>query len=253
MSTVIDINVTPTIQEVTINTVDNVTVINVNTEISGSQTLQQTMELGRSYIQTVGGYQYLFRFLTSLMQLQISNPTTQIGGILEFTDSNAEFSFSDALNGIASGITADLTDGVTVTTSDDSTSENFVNQLKVPIKTSESGISSFYIPNNKPAGEYDLLASDGNDLLLQANVNWKIGDYLNDQLAFIEGDASSETIYYKASKNNNWKFALAECHYLLGFYLKAALAFSDTLEKVNITTDQWWERIANPKNILEFI
>lgn len=51
----------------------------------------------------------------------------------------------------------------------------------------------------------------------------------------------AETICYKASKNNNWKFALAECHYLLGFYLKAALAFSDTLEKVNITTDQWWE------------
>jgi len=51
----------------------------------------------------------------------------------------------------------------------------------------------------------------------------------------------AEAIYYKASKNNNWKFALAEFHYLLGFYLKAALAFSDTLEKVNITTDQWWE------------
>lgn len=51
----------------------------------------------------------------------------------------------------------------------------------------------------------------------------------------------ADAIYYKASKSNNWKFAMAECHYLLGFYLKAALAFSDTLEKVSITTDQWWE------------
>jgi hypothetical protein len=35
MSTIIDINVTPTIQEVTINTVDNITVINVNTQSGG--------------------------------------------------------------------------------------------------------------------------------------------------------------------------------------------------------------------------
>jgi hypothetical protein len=35
MSTTIDINVTPTIQEVTINTVDNITVINVNTQSGG--------------------------------------------------------------------------------------------------------------------------------------------------------------------------------------------------------------------------
>ena len=170
-------------------------------QIGGSQTLQQTMELGRTYTQTVGDYQYLFRFLTSLMQLQISNPTTQIGGILEFTDSNAQISFSDSLNAIASGITADLTDGVAITTSDDSTSENFVNKLIVPIKTAESGISKFSIPNNKPAGDYDLLASNGNELLLQANVDWKIGDYLNDQVAFIEGNVALETIYYRTNNN----------------------------------------------------
>ena len=35
MSTTIDINVTPTIQQVTINTVDNITVINVNTQSGG--------------------------------------------------------------------------------------------------------------------------------------------------------------------------------------------------------------------------
>lgn len=48
-------------------------------------------------------------------------------------------------------------------------------------------------------------------------------------------------LYNKATKSNNWKFALAECHYLLDFFTKAALAFSDTLKTVNITTDQWWE------------
>ncbi|MBC7749261.1 MAG: hypothetical protein H7Z76_11920 [Methylotenera sp.] len=51
----------------------------------------------------------------------------------------------------------------------------------------------------------------------------------------------AENIYYKATKNNNWKFALVECHYLLGFYDKAVLAFSGILKTVNITADQWWE------------
>jgi hypothetical protein len=48
-------------------------------------------------------------------------------------------------------------------------------------------------------------------------------------------------LYYKATKSNNWKFALSECHYLLDFFTKATLAYSDTLKTVNITTDQWWE------------
>jgi hypothetical protein len=147
------------VQTVTGSAVDNTDPINPVVNIT-TQTLQQTMELGRSYIQTVGDYQYVFRFLTSLMQLHISNSTTQIGGILQFTDSNSQFSFSDALIGIVSGITADLTYGVTILTSDDSTSENFVNQLIVPIKTAESGVSSFSIPNNKPAGDYDLVVAD---------------------------------------------------------------------------------------------
>lgn len=51
----------------------------------------------------------------------------------------------------------------------------------------------------------------------------------------------ANTIYYKASKNNNWKFALMECHYLLDFFLKGALVFSGILNSVNITTDQWWD------------
>lgn len=51
----------------------------------------------------------------------------------------------------------------------------------------------------------------------------------------------ADTIYYKASKNNNWKFALAECHFLLDFFLKGALVFSGILNNVNITTDQWWD------------
>lgn len=50
-------------------------------------------------------------------------------------------------------------------------------------------------------------------------------------------------IYYKASKSNNWRFALSECHYQLDFFTKAALAYSGTLNKVNISTTQWWESV----------
>jgi hypothetical protein len=54
MSTIIDINVTPTIQEVTINTVDNITVINVNTQSGGgSQNLQQVTDEGNETTQHI--------------------------------------------------------------------------------------------------------------------------------------------------------------------------------------------------------
>ena len=41
-------------------------------------------------------------------------------------------------------------------------------------------------------------------------------------------------------KNNNWKYALAECYFLLDFFTRGGLAFSGILNTVNITTDQWW-------------
>ncbi len=45
----------------------------------------------------------------------------------------------------------------------------------------------------------------------------------------------------KTSKNSNWRFALAECHYLLDIFTKGAIIISGILGKVNITPDQWWE------------
>lgn len=48
-------------------------------------------------------------------------------------------------------------------------------------------------------------------------------------------------IYYKASKTNNWRYALYECNNLLDFYAKAVISFWDTLSNINITEEQWWE------------
>lgn len=52
---------------------------------------------------------------------------------------------------------------------------------------------------------------------------------------------SSYIINSKASKNNNWKFALAECHHLLDFITKGLLSFSGILSSVSIPTNEWWQ------------
>jgi len=171
-------------------------------EIGGSQTLQQTMELGRIYVETVGDYEYTFKFEDGLMQLQAKNNVDDKVAIFELqADEGLGSVFTDITNNKSISDFKDFIDGYKISTLDNSTSEGFANEFKVPMKTAESGLSSFSIPNNLPSGDYVLLASDGNYLLLQANTNWKIGDYLNDQLAFIEGDASSETIYYRTNNN----------------------------------------------------
>jgi hypothetical protein len=52
---------------------------------------------------------------------------------------------------------------------------------------------------------------------------------------------SASIIHNKADKYNNWKFALSECHFILGFFQKAAISISGILSSVNIPTDQWWQ------------
>lgn len=52
---------------------------------------------------------------------------------------------------------------------------------------------------------------------------------------------SAYTINSKASKTNNWKYALAECHHLMDFITKGILSFSGILSTVKISTDQWWQ------------
>lgn len=51
---------------------------------------------------------------------------------------------------------------------------------------------------------------------------------------------SAYVINSKASKTNNWKYALSECHQLLDFITKGFLVFSGILSNVAITADQWW-------------
>jgi hypothetical protein len=156
MSTTIDINVTPTIQQVTINTVDNITVINVNTQSGGgSETLQQVMETGRSYSQIVGDYQYLFNFNTDTMELFLQNNDLDLYQLLRFQD-EILLTFTDFSNGKSTQLS--LTDGGGGLSTNSTTFG--VNSLLVPIRTSGSGFANFLIPNNKPAGNYNLATTD---------------------------------------------------------------------------------------------
>lgn len=54
---------------------------------------------------------------------------------------------------------------------------------------------------------------------------------------------SAYAINSKASKTNNWKYALAECHHLMDFITKGILSFSGILSMVKISTDQWWQSV----------
>lgn len=45
----------------------------------------------------------------------------------------------------------------------------------------------------------------------------------------------------KTTSNNEWRFALAECYWLLDFFSIGALKFSDILSSVNIPKEQFWK------------
>lgn len=53
--------------------------------------------------------------------------------------------------------------------------------------------------------------------------------------------ASANLVYQKSSKDNNWRFALVECHYLLDFLTRGKLVFSGILSSVSIPANEWWQ------------
>ena len=52
---------------------------------------------------------------------------------------------------------------------------------------------------------------------------------------------SAEVIYNKTRKDNNWKFALAECYHLFNFFTRGYLSFTGLIDKVKIPTAEWWD------------
>jgi hypothetical protein len=187
------------VQTVTGSAVDNTDPFNPIIDLGGSQTLQQVIETGGIYTKAIGDITYDFDVYTAdKFSSYIINSVSNQSGFIENNDSAVGLGQSDNDRTAQIIVQLDVVDGVEM----NSLNQFGRNIIRAPFRTSGTSQDAIFVPpNNKPAGYYDLLASDGNDLLLQANVNWKIGDYLNDGLAFIEGSASLETIYYRTNNN----------------------------------------------------
>ncbi len=54
---------------------------------------------------------------------------------------------------------------------------------------------------------------------------------------------SAYAVSVRASKSNNWRFALASCHHLLSFARKGWLYLSGIFSEVHLSEDQWWESL----------
>jgi hypothetical protein len=119
-------------------------------------TLQEVMETGRSYQQTIGDYSYRLEFdggdgayfsVTDSDLNTFTGVQLQQDALINFVDNTANKGSSVyASAGGAGLITSDSTFGQ--------------NTLNVPFKTSGSGSAVFLPPNNKPAGTYTLAITD---------------------------------------------------------------------------------------------
>ena len=119
-------------------------------------TLQEVMETGRSYNQTIGDYTYRLEFdggdgayfsVTDSDLNTFTGVQLQQDALINFVDNTANKGSSVyASVGGAGLITSDSTFGQ--------------NTLNVPFKTSGSGSAVFLPPNNKPAGTYTLAITD---------------------------------------------------------------------------------------------
>lgn len=121
----------------------------------GTQTLQQTMELGRTYVETLGDYTYEFSFNTGVLNLIVKDNTTNITSIHSITGTNQGLTVQ--------GATSFATLGLSLEVEPFLCTQNVFgfNFLKIPYRTSGSGdFADFLIPNNKPTGIYTLATLD---------------------------------------------------------------------------------------------
>jgi hypothetical protein len=142
----------------------NVTITGDGTEASpyvisstgggGSQTLQQTMQLGRTYTQTVGDYTYSLSFSSGSLVISVTNNVT--GDSFDISGNNDLLSNNVTNNDNYVGHEIDASNGYRIITDVDYNDTSKANELLIPLKTSETGITRFELQNNLPAGTYKL-------------------------------------------------------------------------------------------------
>ena len=201
MPDTIDINIYPVVETVTLNIQPNLTTINVNTVAGGgTQTLQQTMALGRTYVQTIGTLTYTFTLIDDTVELSVFDSSTNITNKLLLQD-GAELSYLDPDNGKSSVIllwgSAPLIDA---------TNSFGTNRLTIPYRTSGSGGAIFRLQNNLPAATYDLATLDD---LENTNTNAidritvKLSQSINKgQAVYISSATGTNIIVSKASNSS---------------------------------------------------
>ena len=161
IETIIDnvlVTVQPTTDDVNINITPNLITINVNTVTGGGTTppLQEVMETGRSYNQTIGDYTYRLEF-DEADGAYISVNDNDLNTISGFQlQQGATLYFTDGISGKSTSVyCSDFGAGLV------SLANTFgQNVLNIPFRTSGSGISYFQPPNNKAAGSYTLAITD---------------------------------------------------------------------------------------------
>jgi hypothetical protein len=118
----------------------------------GSQTLQDTMELGRIYVETVGTNDYAFGFNDDEFVVDLITNTGQFSHVAKGNQIDTSISAGTKIV----NDTSDLINGKNLS----ALSEFGQNTIKIPFKTSGSGDAVFQVQNNKPAGTYDLAITD---------------------------------------------------------------------------------------------
>lgn len=131
-------------------------------------TLDQVMETGRLYTQTIGNETYTFGFNPPFpfsgaqFATVVKNNTTDTFGSSAVSDTYVGMGITE--NPVNSNRYTsndqNLEEGHSIRAWDNRTDEQFLNELTIPFKTSGSGHSLFSIPNNKPAGEYTLATTE---------------------------------------------------------------------------------------------
>jgi len=117
----------------------------------------------------------------------------------------------------------------------------------------EHGISKFlYYNSNNLAVTLPIFSkySELKEHILCEYLNNYRGDItqkeavLLGKLIFSKNFTEAAAIVYKRTKkNNNWQYALTECHSILGVMTKCLIFLGGLTKKVKIPSDEWWHAI----------
>lgn len=126
---------------------------------SNIPTLQEVMELGRTYAQTISGVSYEFGFSGGIGYTQVTD-ATGFTSRTEYSGSTQGSTVDDAANNKYVYDSKRIDNGYEINLYDDTAGVDRGNRLLIPFKTSGTGVADFVIQNNLPAGTYELATLD---------------------------------------------------------------------------------------------